>query len=163
MRKGSPVYKCVGCCRLTWRICLVKNVRNCMAHTARKRQETREREEYIHAETTFVFIYVSEFLSPRFYGFWEKTSRRSRATVQCPPSDRHAQSRFHFIEIAVWLLCPRTTSVGSMYPSIRPIRLLSRFSGTKRSVALFISVVFRITMTRFSSYPSPIKHIRELT
>lgn len=96
-----------------------------------------------------LYLYMFLNLSPRFSGsLRENQSTLSRSTVQCSPSDRHTRSRFHFIEIAMWLLCPRATDRSDLcihLYGLGSVRLLSRFNGTKRSVALFISVMFRVT------------------
>lgn len=84
-------------------LCLTVPCNHGYAHTHTHTRHTNGRRtgtEYVHAGTTFVFIYVPESSLPRVL---RETSRRPGVTVQCSPSDRHTRSRFRFIEIAAWL------------------------------------------------------------
>lgn len=78
MRKRNPIYKWIGCWRLTQRICLTKSVCNYIAVHVYGEREARAGEEYVHGETTFVFIYVSESLSSLFRVLRENQSTLTR-------------------------------------------------------------------------------------
>lgn len=146
MRKRSSICKWIGCCRLTQCICLTKTVRNCIAmHAIRLERGKRRRRGYVHAETTFVFIYVSKSLSSLLRVLRGNQSTLTRLFNARHPTDtREADFTLLRLPCDCSALAPHRSDLCIHLYGLGPIRLLSRFNGTKRGVALFISFVFRV-------------------
>lgn len=130
-------------------------------HTAK--EEARAGEEYVHAETTFVFIYVSESLSSLLRVPERKpVDALTRHCSMLAIRQTHAKQISLYWDCHVTALPSRHRSVGSMYPSIWP-GLDPTFISIQRHETQRCTIhqryVPRHVAVRFSSYPSPIKHI----
>lgn len=139
MKKGSSQNGADGTL-LTQCIYLTESARNHVDMYARIRQRGKAGTcTYWSDICIYICLGIPRFslsLSPES---WEKTSRRPRAAVQCPPFGRHTRSRLTLLRLPCDCSALASSAPGSVYPSIgHAICLLSRSNGTKRGVALFI-------------------------